>query len=205
MIKDVPLSHAFLYLRQLQSHARTNLRTQQQFRCHPSIVAHIVFKLYSLSFLTSVRRTALCWDAMLPRPEYTCGSSVMLCSPSCSASLSERFAPLRVAAEHRILHQITDIGTTAMPFDPRTKTLACLQEKPLLHHQLTDVLKLAHVGELLLHQLLDPTAHPHRDDLQAAAGWEHDHVGQCDIYSVNTRNLVISWRLISAFTLNIHH
>lgn len=43
----------------------------------------------------------------------------------------------------------------------------------LLDQQFTDVLKLAHVGELLLHQLLDAAAHAHRDDLQAAAGCQH--------------------------------
>lgn len=44
--------------------------------------------------------------------------------------------------------------------------------KPSLHQELTDVLKLAHVGELLLHQLLDSTTHSDRNDLQAAAGGE---------------------------------
>lgn len=39
-----------------------------------------------------------------------------------------------------------------------------------LHQQLADVLKLVHVGETLLHQLLDAAAHPHRDHLHAAAG-----------------------------------
>lgn len=35
VIKDVPLPHAFLYLRQLQSHARTNLQTAhcKNLRC----------------------------------------------------------------------------------------------------------------------------------------------------------------------------
>ena len=75
--------------------AQSKVNTVQQFRCHPRCI------VYSLSStLTSVRRTALCWDAMLPRPEQACGSSVMLCSPSCSASLSERFAPLW---EHKIV------------------------------------------------------------------------------------------------------
>lgn len=50
--------------------------------------------------------------------------------------------------------------------------------RSILHQQLADVFKLAHVGELLLHQLLHAAAHAHWDDLQAAAGWEHDHVGQ---------------------------
>lgn len=48
-----------------------------------------------MAFLTSVSRTALCCEAMFPRPEYTCGNSVMLWSPSCSASLSERLTPLQ--------------------------------------------------------------------------------------------------------------
>lgn len=47
--------------------------------------------------LTSVSRTALCWARMLPRPATACGSSVMLCSPSGSASLSDSPAPLRGA------------------------------------------------------------------------------------------------------------
>lgn len=46
------------------------------------------------------------------------------------------------------------------------------KKKPSLHQELTDVLKLAHVGELLLHQLLDSTTHSDRNDLQAAAGGE---------------------------------
>lgn len=44
--------------------------------------------------LTSVRRMALCWARMLPRPAMAWGSSVMLCSPSGSASLSDSPAPL---------------------------------------------------------------------------------------------------------------
>lgn len=120
--------------------------------------------------LTSVRRTALCWDAMFPRPEYTCGSSVMLCSPSCSASLSERFAPLR---EGKLL-QTADICRAHL-----IENYTCT--RTLLHQELTDIFKLAHVGELLLHQLLDAAAHAHRDDFQAAASWECDNVGQCDV------------------------
>jgi hypothetical protein len=46
------------------------------------------------SCLTSVSRTALCWARMLPRPAMAWGSSVMLCSPSGSASLSDSPAPL---------------------------------------------------------------------------------------------------------------
>lgn len=70
--------------------------TRSKFRCRSGIVIKFsrVFLPHWEETLTSVRRTALCWDAMLPRPEQTCGSSVMLCSPSCSASLSDRFAPL---------------------------------------------------------------------------------------------------------------
>lgn len=65
-----------------------------------------------------------------------------------------------------------------MPLDSKN----CTFPRALLHQELTDVLKLAHVGELLLHQLLDSAAHAHRDDLQTAAGWEHDdRMGQCKI------------------------
>lgn len=97
MIKDIPLPHSFLYLHQLQSHTRTNLRSAQYNNSGASqeLLSHCFQKYHFLSTPTSVRRTALCWDAMLPRPEQACGSSVMLSSPSCSASLSERFAPLR--------------------------------------------------------------------------------------------------------------
>lgn len=53
----------------------------------------------------------------------------------------------------------------------------CTCKRTLLHQQLTDILKLVHIGEPLLHQLLDSTAQSHRDNLQAAAGWEQ-HIGQ---------------------------
>lgn len=45
-------------------------------------------------FLTSVSRTALCWAGMLPRPATAWGSSVILCSPSGSTSLSDSATPL---------------------------------------------------------------------------------------------------------------
>lgn len=88
--------------------AQSKVNTVQQFRRHPRCI------VYSLSSaLTSVRRTALCWDAMLPRPEQACGSSVILCSPSCSASLSERFAPLW---EYKIfLRSLHAAFTSALP------------------------------------------------------------------------------------------
>lgn len=67
VIQDVPLPHAFFYLRQLQSHARTDLPAAQHkmagFRNRQEY-----FKP-SLGSLTSVRRTALCCDAMFPLPE----------------------------------------------------------------------------------------------------------------------------------------
>lgn len=113
----------------------------------------------------------------------------MLCSPSCSASLSERFAPLR---EGKILqiHQKIELA------------IKCPFIRTLLHQELADVLKLVHVGEFLLHQLLHAAAHTHRDNLQAAAGWKHDHVGQGHVLiPVQRRILVIMRRLISAFTL----
>ncbi len=40
----------------------------------------------------------------------------------------------------------------------------------ILHEELADVIQLAHVGELLLHELLHPSTHAHGHHLQATAG-----------------------------------
>lgn len=90
----------------------------------------------------------------------------MLWSPSCSASLSERFAPLRAETT----------GQKDFRYSLHIYTSASVAPSvwALLHQQLTDVLKLAHVGKLLLHQLLDSSAHADGDDLQGAAeGGQH--------------------------------
>lgn len=50
----------------------------------------------------------------------------------------------------------------------------------LLHQQLTDVLKLAHVGELFLHQLLHSSTHAHRDYFQAAAEGDREK-DECEL------------------------
>lgn len=113
----------------------------------------------------------------------------MLCSPSCSASLSERFAPLREGKIFKI-HRTIEVA------------IKCPFIGTLLHQQLADVLKLAHVGEFLLHQLLDTAAHAHRDDLQATAGWGQGHEGQVHtLIPAQRRIVVVMRRLISAFTL----
>lgn len=139
---------------------------------------HTVVTCSTSETLTSVRRTALCCDAMLPRPEQTCGSSVMLCSPSCSASLSDRFAPLKTKKKNSSEGTRVSKLSALLHQDERSKE--CTYTRSLLYQQLTDVLKLVHVGEPLLHQLLDSTAHSDRDDFQAAAGWNHKRAGQCD-------------------------
>lgn len=95
--------------------------TRSKFRCRSGIVNSfpVCSCLTGRKTLTSVRRTALCWDAMLPRPEQTCGSSVMLCSPSCSASLSDRFAPLRTKISKTVCKAVG-----SAPFDVRITPLS---------------------------------------------------------------------------------
>ena len=77
----------------------------------------------------------------------------------------------------------------------------------LLHQQLTDVLKLAHVGELFLHQLLHSSTHAHRDYFQAAAeGDREKDKDECGLnYLVSYWGAILHDGCISAFTLNIHH
>lgn len=109
---------------------------------------------------TSVRRTALCCAFILPRPAYACGSSRTLWVPSCSASLSDRFMSL--PGERNVFGDGRE-GASG--------TLVPLGAPPrnVLHQQLADVFQAAHVGELLLQQLLQAFAHAHGHDLHAAA------------------------------------
>ena len=96
--QHVALSDPLLDLDELQRHPRPNLEEWQKTGrgVSPSSGMGEHQACPALS-LTSVSRTALCWARMLPRPATACGSSVMLCSPSGSASLSDSPAPLRWA------------------------------------------------------------------------------------------------------------
>lgn len=112
--------------------------------------------------LTSVSLTALCWARMLPRPAMAWGSSVMLCSPSGSASLSDSPAPL--CEGHTAHHRISGSwDSSGIPW-----TMAASYPTPSSRgQQLTDVLQAAHVGELLLEKLLHPSTCTHRNDFDA--------------------------------------
>lgn len=98
--QHVALSEPLLDLDELQRHPRPNLEERQKAGrgVSPSSGMGEHQACPALS-LTSVSRTALCWARMLPRPATAWGSSVMLCSPSGSASLSDSPAPLRGAHE----------------------------------------------------------------------------------------------------------
>lgn len=96
--QHVPLPHAFLDFDELQRHPRPNLQRRGEESALPQgwelpEVTSATGPAPGLG-LTSVSRTALCWARMLPRPATAWGSSVMLCSPSGSASLSDSPAPL---------------------------------------------------------------------------------------------------------------
>lgn len=92
--QHIPFPNALLDLDKLQCHPRPNLEGHGG-KVSPSLGSRgCQRKPLLLLGLTSVSRMALCWARMLPRPAIAWGSSVMLCSPSGSASLSDSPAPL---------------------------------------------------------------------------------------------------------------
>lgn len=145
-------------------------------------------------------RTALCWARMLPRPAMAWGSSVMLCSPSGSASLSESPAPL--CGTRGTQQVITDSrGSSRVPWTAVTSH----PEPSSRGQQLADVLQAAHVGELLLQELLHPSTRAHRNHLDATAGQKRCEVGVVPGVPVSepTSEPLTSVQCVRAFTLRL--
>lgn len=188
VIEDVPFSHAFLYLGQLQSHARTNLQTAQCRNLRRGLKSRGLFlNLPSAHSPRSGGRRSVV------TPCFPCRSRPGA-APLCCA---RHLVPLRSLKGSPPWETMKHVIFTEREMRPLKLTFL----RTVLHQQLADVLKLAHVGEFLLHQLLHAAAHAHGDDLQAAAGWGRDNVRQSCVLSAQQRILAVTTRLISAFTL----
>lgn len=142
--QHVPLPHTLLDFDELQRHPRPDLERQGGRVSSPSGLgaASEVTSAARPALgpgLTSVSLTALCWARMLPRPATAWGSSVMLCSPSGSASLSDSPAPL--CKGHAKVSRGQQVPRTELISHPAPSSRG---------QQLADVLQTAHVRELLL-------------------------------------------------------
>lgn len=155
MEEDIAVSNTLLDLNELQCHPGPDLETQGWEElvspCDWGCGSH------REPSLTSVSRMALCWACMFPRPATACGSSVILCSPSGSTSLSDSATPLCRTAHH--------LGCSTWAADP----CSCHPAFFSRGQQLTDVLQSAHVGKLLLQKFLHAPACTHRNHFDAAA------------------------------------
>lgn len=187
VIEDISFSHAFLYLCQLQSHARTNLETAQCKNLRQGLKTRGLFlNLPSAHSPQSGGRR----------------SAVTPCFPCQSRPGA---APLCCARHLVPLHSLKGL----LPWETMKHFVFTEREMHPLKltflrtvlQQLADVLELAHVGEFLLHQLLHAATHAHGDDFQAAAGWRRDNVHQSCVLSAQQIILAVITRLIRAFTL----
>lgn len=132
--EDIAVPDTLLDFNELQCHPGPNLPTQGDGR-RVRLALGLGADRATIATLTSVSRMALCWACMLPRPATAWGSSVVLCSPSGSTSLSESPTPLCKTTGY--------LGRS-------TGAAATHQLSYLRGQQLTDVLQSAHVRELLL-------------------------------------------------------
>lgn len=193
MIEDISLAHPFLNLGQLQSQTRTNLRITLQNSA--AIRAPLKLQWHTVSHipLSNGPRSVVMPCCLFPsRPV-----AAQLC---CVLHLVQlhflKGSPPWKWLEGVLLEQATNVqsGSNNRAFI-----------RSLLHQQLADILKLVHIREFLLHELLYSTAHSYRDHLKAAAGGEQNQICQFDSSSADKKFFLYyfteSWP-ISAFTLD---